>query len=374
MASGLAASRDARIERFPWRRETAQAALTRLRLPIATPAQYVQMLDAARDGRYALAAVNVTSSPSLNAALRGFAEAGADGIVQVSLGGGAYASGAGGDPALGARALAEYARLVGERCPVLIGLHSDHCPPDALDRFLRPLLAESAARRARGEEPLFLSHMFDGSTLPLEENLALARELLERCAAVDVLLEIECGVVGGEEDGLSAGDAPRQSLYTSPEDLLRVVEVLGTGERGRYLVAATFGNVHGVYAPGHVQLRPDILRRGQEALAARFGPEARFEYVFHGGSGSALEDIHAAVDYGVVKMNIDSDAQYAFTRAVAGHVFTHYEGVLRVDGASGDKRAYDPRNWGRAAEAAMAQRVAEACEALRSAGRSLARI
>jgi fructose-bisphosphate aldolase, class II len=342
-------------------------------MPVATPTQYAEMLDAARDGRYALPAINVTSSQSLNAALRGFAQAGADGIVQVSMGGGAYASGAAEDPALGARALAEYARLVGERCPVLIGLHSDHCPPAALDRFLRPLMAESEARRARGEDPLFLSHMFDGSALPLEENLALASELLERCAALDVILEIECGVVGGEEDGLSAGDTPRERLYTSPEDLLRVVEVLGTGERGRYLVAATFGNVHGVYAPGHVKLRPDILRRGQEALTARFGPEARFEYVFHGGSGSALEEIHAAVDYGVVKMNIDSDAQYAFTRAVAGHVFIHYDGVLRVDGRPGDKHAYDLRAWGRAGEAAMARRVAEACDALRAAGHSLAR-
>ena len=316
-------------------------------MPVATPTQYAEMLDAARDGRYALPAINVTSSQSLNAALRGFAEAGADGIVQVSIGGGAYASGAAEDPALGARALAEYARLVGERCPVLIGLHSDHCPPAALDRFLlRPLLAESEARRARGEDPLFLSHMFDGSALPLEENLALASELLERCAALDVILEIECGVVGGEEDGLRPGTRRASGCTPAPRTSLRVVEVLGTGERGRYLVAATFGNVHGVYAPGHVKLRPEILRRGQEALSAASGPRRRFEYVFHGGSGSALRGIHAAVDYGVVKMNIDSDAQYAFTRAVAGHVFIHYDGVLRVDGRPGDKHAYDPRAWG----------------------------
>jgi fructose-bisphosphate aldolase, class II len=272
---------------------------------------------------------------------------------------------------LGARALAAFARVVGERCPVLVALHTDHCPPDKLDGFLRPLLAESLERRDRGEEPLFHSQMFDGSTLPLEQNLTIASELLEQCVCASVVLEIECGVVGGEEDGMRA-EGPPERLYTTTADLLRVAEVLGTGERGRYLLAATFGNVHGVYAPGNVKLRPKVLADGQEALAAT-RPGARFQYVFHGGSGSAPQEIREAVSYGVVKMNIDTDTQYAFTRAVAGHMFADYDGVLKVDRGVGRKKAYDPRSWGREAEAAMATRVAEACQQLGSAGRSLLR-
>jgi fructose-bisphosphate aldolase class II len=339
-------------------------------VPIATAEQYAALLDAAASASYAFPAVNVSSSLTLNAALRGFAEAGSDGIIQVSTGGGEFLSGiAVKDMVVGARALAAFARGVAERCPVLIGLHTDHCPPDKLDGFLKPLLAESLERRQGGGQPLFQSQMFDGSTLPLEENMKIASALLEQCARADVVLEVECGVVGGEEDGLRA-EGPRERLYTTTEDLLRVAEVLGTGERGRYLLAATFGNVHGVYAPGNVKLRPRVLAEGQQALAAAH-PGAHFQYVFHGGSGSAPEEISEAVSYGVVKMNIDSDTQYAFTRAVADHVFTNYDGVVKVDGGVGRKQAYDPRTWGREADAAMAGRVARACEKLGSAGRSL---
>jgi fructose-bisphosphate aldolase, class II len=341
-------------------------------MPLATAEQYAAMLDAASADRYALAGVNVSSSLTLNAALRGFAEANADGIIQVSTGGGDFLSGATvKDTVAGARALASFAAIVGERCPVLVALHTDHCPADKLDGFLRPLLAASLARRERGEQPLFHSQMFDGSALPLEENLRIALELLDHCALADVVLEIECGVVGGEEDGMRADGSPER-LYTTTEDLLRVAEVLGTGERGRYMLAATFGNVHGVYAPGNVKLRPRVLADGQEALAAAH-PDSRFRYVFHGGSGSTEEEIREAVSYGVVKMNIDTDTQYAFTRAVAGHMFQNYDGVLRVDGGVGSKKAYDPRSWGREAEAAMAERVSEACHQLGSAGRSLLR-
>jgi fructose-bisphosphate aldolase class II len=342
-------------------------------MPVSTPEQYRAMLDAARDGGYAYPAVNVTSSQTLNAAIRGFVEAGSDGIVQVSTGGGEFASGTTvKDMALGARALAGYARVVGERCPVLIVPHTDHCPADRLDTYVRPLLAESRARRARGDDPVFLSHMFDGSALSLEQNLAIAKELLVECAELDVVLEVECGVVGGEEDGVDNESAPREKLYTTPEDMLRVAEVLGTGERGRYLLAATFGNVHGVYAPGNVKLRPQVLADGQQALATRYGDGTSFQYVFHGGSGSAPEEIAEAVSYGVVKMNVDTDMQYAYTRAAAGHMLENYDGVLKVDGGMGDKKAYDPRVWGKAAEGAMAARVVEACEQLGSAGRSIA--
>jgi fructose-bisphosphate aldolase, class II len=342
-------------------------------VPVATPEQFQAMFDAARASGYALPAVNVTSSQTLNAALRGFAEASSDGIVQITTGGAEFASGdAVRSMALGACAIAEFAHVVAERHPALIALHTDHCTVENLDRFVRPLLTESAARRSRGEPPLFNSHMFDGSQLPLSENLQIAAGLLEAFAAVDVMLELEIGVVGGEEDGIDASDTPSERLYTTAEDALAVAAALGTGERGRYLLAASFGNVHGHYAAGRVQLRPSLLGELQAALAARHGPAARFDFVFHGGSGSSSEEIAVAVRHGVVKMNIDTDAQYAYTRAVAAHMFEHYDGVLKLEGGTGEKQQYDPRTWGRKAEAAMAGRVAQACEELGSAGRSLA--
>jgi fructose-bisphosphate aldolase class II len=328
------------------------------------------MLDGASAGRYALPAINVTSSQTLNAAIRGFAEAGSDGIVQVTVGGARYLSGAADDGLTGARAFAALGRELAARYPVAVALHTDHCPPEHADSFLRPLLAASRERMERGEGPLFHSHMFDGSTLPLDENLRLSAELLDQCRELDIVLEVECGVVGGEEDGVGGEGVARERLYTTPEDLLRVADALGTGARGRYLLAATFGNVHGVYAPGQVRLRPEILADGQEALE-RAQPGARFRYVFHGSSGSSPEELRAAVDNGVVKVNLDSEAQYAFTRAAAEHVIAHRDGVMAPEPALADKRAYDPRAWGARAEAAMAERVAQACEELGSAGRSI---
>ena len=337
---------------------------------LPSPDQYVAMLDGAAAGRYAFPAINITSSQTLNAAMRGFAEAGSDGIVQVTVGGARYLSGAAKDGLIGARAFAALGWELAERYPVAIALHTDHCPPADADSFLWPLLADSAERVERGERPLFHSHMFDGSTLALEENLRMSAELLGRCRKLGIVLEVECGVVGGEEDGIGDEGVSRNRLYTTPEDLLRVAEALGTGERGRYLLAATFGNVHGVYAPGQVQLRPEILAAGQEALE-RAHAGARFRYVFHGSSGSSPEDLRAAVDNGVVKVNLDSEAQYAFTRAAAGHMIANRAGVLADEPALGDKSAYDPRAWGAQAESAMAQRVAQACEELGSAGRSI---
>jgi fructose-bisphosphate aldolase, class II len=339
-------------------------------MPLPTSAEVGRIFDAAAAGGYALPAVNVTSSQTLNAAMQGFAEAGSDGIVQVTVGGAEYWSGAARDARVGARAMAAIAHELANRCPVGIVVHTDHCPPNRVDDFLRPLLGASLERSGRGEPPLFHSHMFDGATLPLEENMRLSAELLDQCRAAGVVLEIEVGVVGGEEDGIGSDEVDHSRLYTTTEELLEVAEALGTGERGRYLLAATFGNVHGSYAPGHVQLRPEILREGQEALAAA-RPGARFKYVFHGSSGSAESEIRDAVSYGVVKMNVDTDMQYAFTRAIAGHVLSHWDGVLRVDGGLGDKRAFDPRAWGRTAEAAMAARVARACDDVGSAGHSL---
>jgi fructose-bisphosphate aldolase class II len=208
--------------------------------------------------------------------------------------------------------------------------------------------------------------MWDGSAVPLQENLRIAQELLAECAAAKVVLEVEVGVVGGEEDGIVG--AIDDKLYTTIEDGLALVEALGLGEKGRYMAALTFGNVHGVYKPGNVKLRPEILKEIQDAVGKKYGREKPLYLVFHGGSGSLLSEIRDALDYGVVKMNIDTDTQYAFTRPVADHMFRKYDGVLKVDGEVGDKKAYDPRSWGKAGEEGMAKRVVEACEHLRSVG------
>jgi len=341
-------------------------------MPIATHEQYAEMLSTARRSGYAFPAVNVTSSSTLNAALRGFAEAGSDGIVQMTTGGGKFVSGAAGDAAAGARALAEFAHVVGDRYDVLIGLHTDHCTPSEADGFLVPLIEESERRRERGDGPLFNSHMFDGSSLPRAENLRLSREFLERCAAVDIVLEVEIGLVGGEEDGIAHHDAADEALYSTPEDALATVDALGTSD-GRYMLAATFGNVHGVYADLNAKLRPEILGELQDAVVSRHGEEAAFNFVFHGGSGSSPAQIAEALSHGVVKMNVDTDMQYAYTRAVADHVLRNYDTVLKVDGRFGDKKAYDPRAWMKAGEAGMAARVVQACGDLGSSGKSLFR-
>jgi fructose-bisphosphate aldolase class II len=342
-------------------------------MPIASPEKYAEMLATAKSKGFAFPAINVSSSQTLNAALQGFAEAGSDGIIQISTGGAEYLSG----PTIknmvtGSLAFAAYAAEVAKSYDVNIALHTDHCPKDKLDGFVRPLLALSAERVARGEAPLFQSHMWDGSAVPLEENLQIAEELLAKAAQAKVVLEIEVGVVGGEEDGIVG--AIDEKLYSTPEDAIATVEALGTGEDGIYLTALTFGNVHGVYKPGNVKLRPEILKSAQDAVAEKLGLGAGakpFNLVFHGGSGSTAEEIAAAVSYGVVKMNVDTDTQYAFTRPVAAHMFTNYDGVLEVDGEVGNKKAYDPRTWGKAAEAGMAARVVEACQHLSSAGQSI---
>ena len=342
-------------------------------MPIATPDQYREMIDAARNGTYAYPAINVTSSESLNAALKGFAEAESDGIVQVSTGGAEFLSGlAVKNMPAGAEALSEFAHVVAARYPVNIALHTDHCQPDKVDTYIRPLIEMSRKRKAAGRGPVFQSHMLDASNLPLDENLALASQLLDECAAADVILELEIGIVGGVEDAMDHEDIDRAKLYTSPEDMVAVAEKLGVnGERGRYLLAAVFGNVHGVYKPGSVQLRPTILRDGQAAMEEAYGKEGRHDLVFHGGSGSSLGEIHETLGYGVVKMNIDTDTQYALTRPIADHMFTNYSGVLKVDGEVGDKKTYDPRSYMKKAEQSMSERVVRACEELKSAGKTL---
>ncbi|WP_454777760.1 class II fructose-bisphosphate aldolase [Georgenia muralis] len=340
-------------------------------MPIATPESYAEMIDRAKAGRFAYPAINVTSSQTVTAALRGYAEAESDGIIQVSVGGAEYASGSTvKDRVAGSRALAAYAREVAAGYGVTVAIHTDHCVKDNIDSWVRPLLQLEAEEVAAGRLPTFQSHMFDGSTVPLDENLVIAEELLELSQKARTILEIEIGVVGGEEDGHEA--AINDKLYTTVEDGLATVRALGTGERGRYLTALTFGNVHGVYKPGAVKLRPEILGEIQDAVGKEVGKDRPFDLVFHGGSGSTAEEIALAVDNGVIKMNVDTDTQYAFTRPVVDHMFKNYDGVLKIDGEVGNKKAYDPRAWGKMAEAGMAARIVEACEQLRSAGTKMA--
>jgi len=338
-------------------------------MPITTPEKYRQMIQAARDHGYAYPAINVTGSESLHGALRGLAEAESDGIVQVSTGGAEFLSGSLiKDMPTGAAAFAEFAHVAAKKYPINVALHTDHCQPEKVDAYIRPLLAISAQR---SEGPLFQSHMLDASILPLEENLAIAKQLLAECNRVGAILELEIGIVGGKEDATDHEGIDNAKLYTTPDDVSRTVEVLGSPGENMYLLAAVFGNVHGVYKPGSVQLRPSILRDGQAAVEARFGPAGRHYLVFHGGSGSSLEEIRETIGYGVVKMNIDTDTQYAFTRPIADHMFTNYSGVLKVDGDVGDKSAYDPRSYLKKAEIGMATRVTQACADLMSSGKTL---
>ena len=228
-------------------------------MPIATPDVYSEMIDRAKEKGFAYPAINVTSSQTLNAAIRGFAEAGSDGIIQASTGGAAYWSGSSvKDMVTGSLAMAAFAREVAKNYDVNIALHTDHCPQDKLEGFVLPLLAESEKAVARGEDPIFQSHMWDGSAIDLDENLKIAQELLERTHKAKIILEVEIGAVGGEEDGV-VGEI-NDTLYTTVEDGMKTIEALGAGEKGRYITALTFGNVHGVYKPGNVRLRPELLK------------------------------------------------------------------------------------------------------------------
>jgi len=287
------------------------------------------MLNRARDGKFAYPAINVTSSQTITAALQGFAEAESDGIIQISVGGSEYGSGSTiKNRVTGSLALAAYAYEVAKNYGITVALHTDHCAKQNLDSWVRPLLEIEAGQVAEGKLPTFQSHMWDGSAIPLDENLEIAKELLAKSVKANTILEIEVGAVGGEEDGV-VGEI-NEKLYTSTADGIKTVEALGLGEKGRYITALTFGNVR--------------------------------------GSGSTAEEIATAVANGVIKMNVDTDTQYAFTRPVVDHMMRNYDGVLKIDGEVGVKKQYDPRTWGKSAEAGMAARVVEACERLGATG------
>ena len=344
-------------------------------MPIATPEVYNEMLDRAKAGGYAFPAINCTSSETINAALKGFAEAESDGIIQFSTGGAEFGSGlAVKNKVAGAQALAAFAHEAAKHYGINVALHTDHCQKEVLDEYVRPLIQISQERVDRGELPLFQSHMWDGSAVPIDENLEIAQELLEKARNANIILEIEIGVVGGEEDGVEAKAGA--NLYTTKEDFEKTIDAIGTGENGRYLLAATFGNVHGVYKPGNVKLKPEVLKMGQETAVEKLGLEPGsqpFDFVFHGGSGSEKEKIEEALSYGTIKMNVDTDTQYAFTRPVVSHMFENYNGVLQIDGEVGNKKVYDPRSYMKKAEQSMSERVIEACNDLHSAGKSVSK-
>jgi fructose-bisphosphate aldolase class II len=340
-------------------------------MPVATPDQYAQMIDTAKAKGFAFPAINISSSSTINGVLQGLTEAGSDGIIQVSTGGADYFAGQSVKArASGALAMAAFATEVAKNYPITVALHTDHCPKDALDGFVMPLIAASEEAVKAGGNPIFQSHMWDGSAVPLKENLEIAKDLLPRMKAIHSILEVEIGVVGGEEDGVSHDI--NDSLYTTLEDAIATVEALGLGEQGRYMAALTFGNVHGVYKPGNVKLRPELLKEIQDGLQAKFGTGPKpLDLVFHGGSGSTDEEIAEAVRNGVIKMNIDTDTQYAYTRAIAGYMFQNYDGVLRIDGEVGNKKLYDPRAWGKVSETSMAARVVQAATQLGSTGNAI---
>ena len=339
-----------------------------------------------RRGGYAYPAINVTSSQTLNAALQGFLpmpsrmassrfQWAAPRIFPVR---------GVNDRVTGSLAFAAFAHEVAKRYPhITVALHTDHCAKQYLDGWVRPLLDMEADEVAHGREPMFQSHMWDGSTVPLDENLAIAEQLLDKSVAARTILEIEIGAVGGEEDGHSAEINEKTVFHAGrwregrpasrPGRARPVHGRVHVRQRSRQLQAR-----RGQVAPGTVGRHPAQAaqavvdgRIASAAGAVDFPNGKPFALVFHGGSGSRPEEIAEAVRYGVVKMNIDTDTQYAFTRAIADHVFSNYDAVLKVDGEVGEKKLYDPRSWGREAESAMAARVVEACKQLGSAGKAL---
>ena len=335
-------------------------------MPIANYEQYCKMLDNAQKNNFAYPAINVSSMTTANGALEAFSRMKCDGIIQVSTGGGEFASGLDvKDAVIGSISIAQHVHLLAEKYNILIALHTDHCQANKVDTYLKPLIAETAKRRKIGLPNLFNSHMFDGSAVSLEENMQISKELLALCKENEIILEVEAGVVGGEEDGVDNENTPSEKLYTTKEDMMYVYEQLNQ-IGGRYMFAATFGNVHGVYKPGNVKLKPSILKEGQDALKERFGNNVYFDLVFHGGSGSELSDIHQTLEYGVIKMNIDTDTQYTFTRPIVDHVMKNYDGMLKIEGEVGNKKVYDPRAYLKKGEEGMCQRIIQAIKDLKA--------
>jgi len=347
---------------------------------------YATLVDACKSGGYALPTVNATSSHTVNAVLEAAAANKSDVIVQFSNSGAQFFGGKGIQDAflgkvVGAVAAAKHIHQLAEHYGICAIIHTDHANKKLIP-WLDALITEGEKHYEQTGRPLFSSHMLDLSAEPIEENLAECARMLERMAKIDMSLEIELGVTGGEEDGIGSefDDAADNShLYTQPEDVLRAYEMLTP--IGHFSVAASFGNVHGVYKPGNVKLRPEILKASQDLVVEKHGGEKHgvdanpLHLVFHGGSGSEKAKIAEAIGYGVFKMNIDTDTQFAFAVPVGKYVEKSpkaFKFQIDPDDGTPFKKLYDPRKWLREAELGMVERLGEACADLGSAGKTLA--
>ena len=339
---------------------------------------YLTLIQACKDGGYALPAVNVVGSHSANAVLEAAAKNKSDVIIQVSNGGAQFYAGKGmEDPfaakVLGAISMAQHIHMLAEHYGICVVLHTDHADKKLIP-WVEELLAHGQNFYEAMGKPLFTSHMVDLSAEPIDYNLEESARLLEIAADIEMSIEIELGVTGGEEDGVGSDDIDNDKLYTQPEDCLKAFEKLAP--LGHFSLAASFGNVHGVYKPGNVQLRPEILKNSQELLEKTHKLDKNpYDLVFHGGSGSEKEKIEEALNYGVFKMNIDTDTQFAFANGVGEYVVGNEAAFKhQIDPESGTpyKKQYDPRVWLRKGEEAMIARLDEAFKDLKSAGKTLA--
>ena len=354
-----------------------------LRPGVVTGEEYLQLLAACKEGGYALPAVNIVGTNSINAVLETAAKAKSDVVVQMSNGGARFYAGEGAPDAhrarvLGATSAAQHVHLLAAEYGVCVVMHTDHANKKLVP-WVEGLLEKSEQHFAKTGKPLFSSHMLDLSAEPLDENLEICARILKRMAPLGMSLEIELGVTGGEEDGIGheigEGDVGNPNLYTQPEDVLKAYDTLSP--LGHFTVAASFGNVHGVYAPGNVKLRPVILKNSQALISKTHDlGEKPLSLVFHGGSGTPTNLIREAVGYGVFKMNIDTDLQFAFAHAIAAQVDANpraFKYQVDPDNQKPYKSTYDPRKWLRAGELGIIARLEEAIADLGSAGKTLAK-
>jgi len=348
---------------------------------VVTGDDYKTLLTAAKEGGYALPAVNAVGTNSVNAVMEAAAKNKSDVIVQFSNSGGQFFAGKSMDDAFEAKVLgsvsaARHIHLLAEKYGICVVIHTDHANK-ALIPWVEALVGFSEKHHEKTGRPLFSSHMLDLSAEDIDLNLSECERMLKRMAPIGMSLEIELGVTGGEEDGVGSDDdigADNPKLYTQPEDCLRAYQLLSP--IGHFSLAASFGNVHGVYKPGNVKLRPEILKNSQDLVKETCGTSDKpLDLVFHGGSGSDKAKISEALSYGVFKMNIDTDTQFAVSKAVGAYVEENskaFKYQIDPDDGTPYKKKYDPRAWLRAGEESMVTRLDEAFQDLGSVGKTLA--
>jgi len=356
------------------------AVATKLKPGVVTGKDYQALVQAAKDGGYTLPAVNVVGTNTVNAVLEAARKNKADVIIQLSNGGAEFYAGKGFPDSfqakvLGAVSAAQHVHLLAKHYGVCVVLHTDHANKKLVP-WVEAMLEHGEAYYQKNGIPLFTSHMLDLSEEPLEENLETCARILKRAAKIDMSIEIELGITGGEEDGVGSDsdDLENPNLYTQPQDVLQAYRLLQP--LGFFSVAASFGNVHGVYAPGNVKLRPEILKNSQEMVQKEEKTAVNpLNLVFHGGSGSDPAKIDEAMKYGVFKMNIDTDLQFAYAKPIGDFVKANpkaFASQIDPDTQAPYKKLYDPRKWLRLGEEGMVERLDEAFKTLKSAGKSIA--